>query len=115
MRLNYNPTKQYKQKQNSEELTVWDSDEESELINEDTQNFETPGNYVFVIDRSGSMGGNPMKMANEALVILLKSLSEGSTFNIVSFGSEFEFLCDEGNLPVTQKHIQDSISKVKKF
>ena len=49
--------------------------------------------YVFIIDRSGSMGGSKMNHAKDALTILLKSLpAKGTRFNIASFGSNFSFL-----------------------
>ncbi|KAH8830923.1 von Willebrand factor type A domain-containing protein, partial [Flagelloscypha sp. PMI_526] len=44
--------------------------------------------YIFLVDRSGSMEGNSMKLLREALVVLLRGLpSKGTKFNIVSFGS----------------------------
>ncbi|KAI0786927.1 von Willebrand factor type A domain-containing protein [Abortiporus biennis] len=44
--------------------------------------------YLFVIDRSGSMSGNCIETAKETLVALLHTLpAEGTAFNIVSFGS----------------------------
>ncbi|EPT01795.1 hypothetical protein FOMPIDRAFT_1059549 [Fomitopsis schrenkii] len=50
--------------------------------------------YIFVIDRSGSMGSdNKMEYAKNALLIMLKSLpSSGTTFNIFSFGSSHSSL-----------------------
>ena len=49
--------------------------------------------YVFVIDRSGSMGGSSIQYAKDALQVLLKSLpTQGTYFNIVSFGSTYSCL-----------------------
>lgn len=44
--------------------------------------------YIFLIDRSGSMGGQRIETAKRALVMLLRALpSQGSWFNIFSFGT----------------------------
>lgn len=65
--------------------------------------------YVFVIDRSGSMGGPPIKLAVEALQLFLHSLPIGSKFNIVSFGSNYtklfpqSVLYDESSLDFAQE------------
>ena len=45
---------------------------------------------VIVIDRSGSMGGAPMKSAVAATQLFLKSLPMGCKFNIVSFGTSHQ-------------------------
>jgi hypothetical protein len=66
---------------------------------------------VFVCDRSGSMGG---KIANlqAALLLLIKSLSVGTKFNICSFGSRFTFLWersrtyDHSSVDEAMKHIE---------
>ncbi|KLO09260.1 hypothetical protein SCHPADRAFT_916702 [Schizopora paradoxa] len=53
--------------------------------------------YVFVVDRSGSMGGESRILyARDALKHLMKGLpSKNTSFNIVSFGSHFSALWDK--------------------
>ena len=44
--------------------------------------------YIFVVDRSGSMRGRSMELAREALIVLLRGLPTAeTTFNIISFGN----------------------------
>jgi Ca-activated chloride channel family protein len=45
---------------------------------------------VFVVDRSGSMSGEKMEQAREALKFVLNNLHEGDMFNIVAYDSEVE-------------------------
>ena len=47
--------------------------------------------YIFLIDRSGSMH-DTIKLAREALILFLLSLPTGSKFNVCSYGSDFAFL-----------------------
>jgi Ca-activated chloride channel family protein len=49
---------------------------------------------IFVIDRSGSMGGDSIAEVRNALQLCLRSLTPGSRFNIVSFGSTHAPLFD---------------------
>jgi Ca-activated chloride channel homolog len=51
-----------------------------------------PVEVVFVIDRSGSMGGTSIAEVRNALQLCLRSLGPGCRFNIVSFGSRCEAL-----------------------
>ena len=47
---------------------------------------------IFVIDRSGSMGGEPILQARETLLTCLKMLPETVLFNIIGFGSDYHAL-----------------------
>jgi len=48
--------------------------------------------YVFLLDRSGSMTGGRIRLAVEALKLFIHSLPEGCYFNVVSYGSSFKLL-----------------------
>ncbi|MFH1250004.1 MAG: VIT domain-containing protein [bacterium] len=50
---------------------------------------------LFLLDRSGSMQGESIGQAIKALQICLHSLSEGDRFNIIGYGSTYEFLFSE--------------------
>ncbi|XP_066293430.1 von Willebrand factor A domain-containing protein 5A-like isoform X3 [Branchiostoma lanceolatum] len=50
------------------------------------------GEFIFILDRSGSMSGNKIKDARETLLLFLKSLPIGCYFNIVGFGSSHQSL-----------------------
>ncbi|XP_046842450.1 von Willebrand factor A domain-containing protein 5A-like [Xenia sp. Carnegie-2017] len=58
--------------------------------------------FVFVIDRSGSMAGSYIKDAAETLLLFLKSIPEGCYFNIIGFGSTYVHLFPE-SVPYNQK------------
>ncbi|KAN0012371.1 hypothetical protein ACTFIU_007670 [Dictyostelium citrinum] len=45
--------------------------------------------FIFLIDCSGSMSGEPIKKAKRALEIIIRSLNENCKFNIYCFGSSF--------------------------
>ncbi|KAJ9653202.1 hypothetical protein H2198_007613 [Neophaeococcomyces mojaviensis] len=68
---------------------------------------------VFVVDRSGSMGGK-MHLVIDALKIFLKSLPVSVKFNICSFGSSYSFLFDKSrtydatSLQIAMDHIAPS-------
>ncbi|XP_068682232.1 von Willebrand factor A domain-containing protein 5A-like [Montipora foliosa] len=56
------------------------------------------GEFVFVIDRSGSMDGSRIKSARDTLLLFLKSLPDGCYFNVVGFGSSFTTLFKKSQL-----------------
>ena len=51
---------------------------------------ETKKNVVFVVDRSGSMGGKKIEQAKGALRFVLNNLHDGDLFNIVAYDSVVE-------------------------
>ena len=56
------------------------------------------GEFVFVIDRSGSMRGSRIKSARDTLLLFLKSLPDGCYFNVLGFGSSFTTLFKKSQL-----------------
>ena len=51
---------------------------------------EEPRRVVFVLDRSGSMGGAPIEQARKAVEACLGALGEGDSFGLVAFDSSVE-------------------------
>ncbi|EAR96606.2 von willebrand factor type A domain protein (macronuclear) [Tetrahymena thermophila SB210] len=62
--------------------------------------------FIFILDRSGSMRGQPIRRACEAIILFLKSLPNDSYFNVISFGSSFEKL-----FPFSTKYTSESLEK----
>ncbi|XP_052044618.1 von Willebrand factor A domain-containing protein 5A-like isoform X2 [Apodemus sylvaticus] len=79
------------------------------------------GEFVFLVDRSGSMK-YPMstkknsqlriEAAKETLLLLLKSLPMGCYFNIYGFGSSYEKFFPE-SVKYTQETMEDAVERVK--
>jgi Ca-activated chloride channel homolog len=62
-----------------------------EIEAEDDDEGDRPAKTVlFVVDRSGSMSGEKMDQAKEALKFVLNNLRKGDTFNIVAYDSAIE-------------------------
>jgi hypothetical protein len=67
--------------------------------------------YIFVIDRSGSMDGAPMETAKHTLEMLLHLLPDSqTTFNIFSFGSNVDGLWGKSVL-FDRSGMRDAVSK----
>ncbi|KAG9329114.1 hypothetical protein JZ751_007613 [Albula glossodonta] len=53
---------------------------------------QVQGEFIFLIDHSGSMSGVNISRVKEAMVVILKSLVPACLFNIIGFGSTFKAL-----------------------
>ncbi|XP_031816069.1 von Willebrand factor A domain-containing protein 5A isoform X1 [Sarcophilus harrisii] len=82
---------------------------------------ESTGEFIFLMDRSGSMscpmhsqGGVQSRIdsAKETLVLLLKSLPLGCFFNIYGFGSSFDSFFPE-SVVYTQQSMEEAVQRVK--
>ncbi|XP_064161735.1 von Willebrand factor A domain-containing protein 5B1-like isoform X1 [Anguilla rostrata] len=62
------------------------------------------GEFIFLIDRSGSMSGVNIGRVKEAMLVILKSLVPACLFNIVGFGSTFKSL-----FPSSQSYGEESV------
>ena len=69
--------------------------------------------FVFIVDRSGSMSGSRIDAAKEALLLLLKSLPVGCSFNVVSFGNEHSLLFSDGSRPYSKESLDEALELQK--
>ncbi|XP_059187472.1 von Willebrand factor A domain-containing protein 5A-like [Centropristis striata] len=72
------------------------------------------GEFVFLLDRSGSMQGERMKSARDTLLLLLKSLPMGCYFNIISFGSRYEHIFPK-SVEYSQQTMEEALKKVEEM
>lgn len=64
------------------------------------------GEYIFFLDISGSMSGDKIETAKEALIIFLKSLPHDSMFNVYFFQHTFSSI-----FPSSVSYTEENISK----
>ena len=71
--------------------------------------------YIFLIDRSGSKS-DTIRLAHQTLKLFIQSLPFGSKFQIVSYGSKYEFLFkDRRSVEYTAETFQQAFDKVSEF
>jgi Ca-activated chloride channel family protein len=63
---------------------------------------QAPREYVFVIDRSGSMTGTKIDQAKSAFSSMIEDLNEDDIFNIISFATGVDILWSEPYSATTQ-------------
>ncbi len=69
---------------------------------------------IFIVDRSGSMAGSRMNNVKETLQVFLRSLPEGTLFNIVGFGTKFEKLFPQ-SVEYNEKSLKTATEHVAKM
>ena len=73
-----------------------------------------PALFIFLIDQSGSMSGNPIVVASKALLLFLQSLPAGSLYQIIGFGSNYKKY-DEEPKEYNQENINKSIKLIEEI
>ncbi|KAJ7206045.1 von Willebrand factor type A domain-containing protein [Mycena pura] len=69
--------------------------------------------FIFLVDRSGSMEGDRIAAARKALVVMLRSLPhKHSLYQIVSFGSGSRALWTDGSRPYNQETLEETTRHV---
>ncbi|KIY71394.1 VIT-domain-containing protein [Cylindrobasidium torrendii FP15055 ss-10] len=73
----------------------------------------TSHEFIFLVDRSGSMEGNRMAAARSALVVMLRALPrKGTYFQVASFGSSADQLWPDGSRIYDQASLDDATKHV---
>ncbi|KAJ7468659.1 von Willebrand factor type A domain-containing protein, partial [Mycena latifolia] len=69
--------------------------------------------FVFLVDRSGSMAGKRIAAACKALVVMLRALPhQDSLFQLMSFGSRCDALWPQGSKPYNQETLDQATRHV---
>lgn len=66
---------------------------------------------IFVIDCSGSMSGNKIEQAKNALTLFLKSLDTNTKYNIITFGDEYKLMYTESQ-DYTEANLKNTLEQV---
>uniref|UniRef100_A0A452FVG9 von Willebrand factor A domain containing 5B1 n=1 Tax=Capra hircus TaxID=9925 RepID=A0A452FVG9_CAPHI len=66
---------------------------------------KTRGEFIFLVDRSGSMSGTNIQCVKDAMLVALKSLMPSCLFNIIGFGSTFKTL-----FPSSQTYSEENLA-----
>lgn len=97
--------KDEEQKQDDNILTEVDDKDDPDVAN---------GEFIFILDRSGSMGGTRIKVAIEALELFIRSIPPNSKFNIVSFGSSYKSMF-ESSIEYNNENMEIALREISTF
>ena len=84
---------------------------ENSLNEKETTN---PALFIFLVDQSGSMDGERIKIASKALLLFMQSLPVGSYYQIIGFGSDFKKY-DEIPKEYNKENIKESMEIIEKL
>ena len=73
-----------------------------------------PCEFVFVVDRSGSMMGPSIEQARNALLLAMRSMRDGDRFNVVAFGMTSELMF-ERSVAYSQQSLNEASMLVSKM
>ena len=78
--------------------------------------------YIFIVDRSGSMGGDRIAVTKEAMKLFIKSLPPQSKFQVISFGDYYapmiignEGLNDNPTLSYNEHTVETALTQINGF
>ncbi len=71
-----------------------------------------PREYIFIMDVSGSMSGQPIQISKDLITNLLNDLNSGDRFNIIFFAGGSSVL-SHNSLPVTTNNINMAINMIE--
>ena len=80
----------------------------------DFADVEAACEFIFLVDRSGSMRGSYIRSARETLMLFLKSIPEGNYFNIIGFGSTYWKLFSD-TVPYDEQHLEMAIKHAQEM
>ena len=68
--------------------------------------------YIFLLDQSGSMSGERINLSCKSLLLFLQSLNKNCFFQLIGFGSNFEFF-SEKPLEYNKENVKNLMDTIK--
>lgn len=81
----------------------------------ETEVEEKPNNYIFLIDTSNTMEGAKIEEEKNAVLMCLRNLSLGDTFDIVAMGDKLEYFSEEWSLPFNDENLKKASKWIKEL
>ena len=75
---------------------------------------ECPTLFIFLIDQSGSMTGDSIKLVKESLLIFMESLPKNSYFQLIGFGTEYKKY-NEKPLKYEEENIKSTLNIINEL